>query len=54
MRRSKFTTGIIAGSIVGASAGMYAITKMSPRQRRKMMKQGRKILFRIADNVDLF
>ncbi|WP_165442917.1 hypothetical protein [Senegalia massiliensis] len=38
----RFMNGIIAGSILSA-AGMYASARMNPRQRRKMMKNTRKM-----------
>ena len=52
--RRRFMSGVIAGSILGATAGMYATSKMSPRQRKKMMKRSKKILMNMMDNVDLF
>lgn len=52
--RSRFTSGIVAGSILGATVGMYAATKMSPRQRRRMMKAGKKIILGTIDNMGMF
>jgi gas vesicle protein len=41
--RDKLMTGIIAGGIIGA-AGLYAFNKMSPRQRKKLMRRGSKVI----------
>ncbi|RKD27920.1 hypothetical protein SAMN02745883_00312 [Caminicella sporogenes DSM 14501] len=38
--RSRFMSGIIAGSLFGVTASMYALYKTSPRQRRRIMKKG--------------
>lgn len=42
--RDKFMTGIVAGTVIGATAGVYALYKSSPRQRRKMMRRGTKAI----------
>ncbi|WP_120166696.1 YtxH domain-containing protein [Thermohalobacter berrensis] len=47
----KFVQGIVTGSLIGATASMYAMSKMSPRQRRKMMKKGRKLLINMMSNM---
>lgn len=52
--RGKFMSGIVAGSIIGATAGMYAVSKMSPRQRRKAMKVSKKMLSGVVGNMGLF
>lgn len=36
----KFLTGMVAGGVLGISAGMYAFNKATPRQRRRMMRKG--------------
>lgn len=36
--------GIIAGGIVGATIGIYAINNMNPRERRKMMRNKKNML----------
>lgn len=51
---TKFMSGVITGSIVGATAGMYATSKMSPRQRRKVMKRSKKILMNAVGNMNMF
>lgn len=40
MNNNRFLTGIIAGSVLGVTAGMYALNKSTPRQRRRMMRKG--------------
>lgn len=52
--KGRFVSGIVAGSLIGATAGMYAITRMSPRQRRKAMKVGRRIVTSVVSNIGLF
>lgn len=47
-------SGVVTGTLLGVSAGMYASTKMSPRQRRKLMKKSRKMFLNMVDNMDLF
>jgi len=51
--KGRFMSGIIAGSVLGVTAGMYAITKMNPRQRRRMMKKSKKMLSHMMDNMDI-
>ena len=48
--RSRFMSGVIAGGLLGATMGMYALNKTSPRQRKKMMKRGVKA-FRNASKI---
>lgn len=50
---NKFVNGIIAGSIISA-VGIYATTRMSPRQRKKMMKRSKKMFMNAMDNMDMF
>lgn len=52
--QKKFMSGMIAGSIIGATAGMYAFTRMSPRQRKKMMKASRRMLNNVMSNMNVF
>lgn len=52
--KGRFVSGIVAGSIIGATAGMYAITRMSPRQRKRVMKASRRIMSNVVDNIGLF
>lgn len=52
--RNRFVKGVIAGSIIGATAGMYAASRMTPRQRKKLMKTGKKIIFNMMDNMGWF
>jgi len=37
-------TGIVTGSFIGATIGVYAITRMSPRERKKAMKRTHRVL----------
>lgn len=39
----KFITGMVAGSVIGVSAGVYAFNKTTPRKRRRMMRKGMKM-----------
>ncbi|MCT4565384.1 MAG: YtxH domain-containing protein [Maledivibacter sp.] len=43
MNNNRFMTGVIAGSVLGVTAGMYALNRSTPRQRRKMMRKGMKM-----------
>ncbi|MGF7059976.1 hypothetical protein [Brassicibacter mesophilus] len=52
--RGKFVSGIIAGSLVGATASMYAMNRMSPRQRKRMMKISRRMMSNMISNIGLF
>ncbi|SES72154.1 hypothetical protein SAMN05660297_00387 [Natronincola peptidivorans] len=36
--------GLITGSLLGATVGMYAVSNMSPKEQKKMMKRGRKMI----------
>ncbi|WP_425447163.1 hypothetical protein [Dethiothermospora halolimnae] len=52
--RSRFMSGIVTGSLIGITAGMYAASRMSPRQRRKVMKTSRRMLDNVVDGIGLF
>ncbi len=52
--RNNFVTGIITGGIMGLTAGMYATTKMSPRQRRRLVRKGRNVVMDMMDNSRFF
>ncbi|EOC99955.1 hypothetical protein [Caldisalinibacter kiritimatiensis] len=52
--RNGFVSGIVTGSIIGATAGMYAASKMTPRQKRRFMRQGKKMLFGMLDGMGMF
>ncbi len=49
MRRNRFVSGIVAGSLIGASIGMYAQGRVTSRHKRLFMKSGSK-LFKNASN----
>lgn len=57
---NRFVTGIVAGSVLGVTAGMYALNKSTPRQRRKMMRRGAKMarnaskLMGVVTSMDMF
>ncbi len=42
--KSKYMTGIIAGGLLGATASVYAMYKSSPRQRKRLMRRGTKMV----------
>lgn len=52
--KGRFVSGIVTGSLLGATAGMYAITRMSPRQRRRMMKVSKRLVSNVVSNIGLF
>jgi len=52
--KGRFVSGVLTGSLLGATAGMYAITRMSSRQRRRIMKISRKIMMNIISSIGLF
>ncbi|WP_169733570.1 hypothetical protein [Clostridiisalibacter paucivorans] len=47
--RNRFMSGMLTGSILGVTASMFAANKMTPRQRRKMMKRSKNLLFNAID-----
>jgi len=52
---NRFMTGIIAGSLLGVTAGMYALNRTTPRQRRRMMRRGARMArnaTRVMDAID--
>lgn len=51
--RNRFISGLIAGGVLGATTGMYAYKRMSPRERRRMMKRGKKMMEGAAGFVDM-
>jgi gas vesicle protein len=42
--RGKFISGVVAGSIVGAAAGMMIIPTMDGKTRRRMRRKTRAVL----------
>lgn len=52
--RSRFISGVVTGSIIGATASMYAFSRMNPRQRKRLMRQGKKMLFNMVSNMGIF
>ena len=42
--KGKYLGAILAGTIVGAAAGMYSSNMMKPRARKRLMKKGMKML----------
>lgn len=52
--QKRFMSGMLAGSIIGATAGMYAFTRMSPKQRKRMMKVSRSMLNNVMSNMNVF
>ncbi|WP_192929784.1 hypothetical protein [Alkaliphilus serpentinus] len=46
--------GLLTGSILGATMGMYAVRNMSSRERKKAMKQTRKLLSRATNVMGMF
>lgn len=50
---NRFVNGIIAGTII-SSVGMYASSRMSPRQRKKMMKTSKKKVMNAIDDMNMF
>ncbi|TCO79070.1 YtxH domain-containing protein [Marinisporobacter balticus] len=51
--QNRFMSGMIAGGIIGATTGMYAYKRMSPRQRKMMMKRGRKMIKGAVNMIDM-
>jgi len=50
--RGRLMTGIVAGSLLGATAGIYVLNKTTPRQRRRMMRQGAKAIKNVTKVMD--
>ncbi len=44
MNRGNSMTGLLTAGIVGATIGAYAISHVSPRERKKAMKRTRRML----------
>lgn len=53
MKRSVLGATMIS-SIIGVSAGMYAMSRMSSRQRRKVMKVGKRVMSSVMDRMSMF
>ena len=45
---------VLTGGLIGAALGMYAMSQMSPKDRRKMMKKGRKMLSSATRDMNFF
>ena len=50
--RSKFTSGMITGSIIGAAMGMVAYGRMTPRQKKSLMKNSSKMVKNATELMD--
>lgn len=50
----RFISGILTGSMIGATASMVAMKTMTPRQRKKMMKASRKVMSNVLSNMRIF
>ncbi len=44
MNNNRFMSGMIAGGLLGVTAGMYALNRSTPRQRRRMMRKGARMV----------
>ncbi len=51
--RGRFSAGIVAGSIIGATAGMYALHRTNPRQRRRLMRRGGRAIRNASKAMDV-
>ncbi|WP_129597675.1 hypothetical protein [Anaerophilus nitritogenes] len=51
--KNRFFSGMIAGSMLGMTTGVYAYKKMSPRQRRMVMKRGKRFIKNATDVIDM-
>ena len=51
--RSRLFPSLLTGGIIGATAGIYAVLKTSPRQRRRYMKQGTRFLRNVSRSINL-
>ena len=52
--RNRLVSGIVTGGILAATASMYAMTRISPRQRRRMMKTSKRVMTNIMDNMGIY
>lgn len=50
--RSRFISGMVAGTLLGATMGLYAQGRMTSRQKRIIMKNGNKLLKNASNLVD--
>lgn len=51
--RGRFSSGIVAGSLIGATAGIYALYKTTPRQRRRLMRRGSRAVRNASKAMDV-
>lgn len=50
--KNMVSSRFIAGGVIGAVIGMYAISQMTPKDRKRIMKRGRKILSSATNVID--
>jgi len=48
------SSGLIKGGLIGAALGIYAMSQMKPKERKRMMKRGRRMLSKSFDDMSLF
>lgn len=57
MNNNRFMSGMIAGGLLGITAGMYALNRSTPRQRKRMMRRGARMArnaTRVMGAMDMF
>ena len=52
LMRSRFASGMLTGSLIGATIGVFAYGKMTPRQKKSFMKNGSKIFKKAANLME--
>lgn len=50
----KLTSAMITGSILGATASMVVVTKMHPKDRKRMIKRNRRAMSSIMENMGIY
>ncbi|MBS4535377.1 hypothetical protein GOQ29_07065 [Clostridium sp. D2Q-14] len=50
---NKFLNGVIAGTII-SSIGVYASSRLSPRQKKRIMRRSKKKVMNAIDDMNMF
>ena len=52
--RKKIGSAMLTGSLLGVTASMMALSKMNPRQRKRVVKMSRRAMSNMMENMGLY
>lgn len=52
--RKKMGSAMMTGSLLGVTASMLAVSRMNPKQRRRMVKMSRRVMSNMMENMGIY